>query len=70
MEFCMRLASEVIINEIKENLNKNFVMSPLSLNCLLNMLASKGRTLEQLLGFLESENVADISINPYVISGI
>ncbi|KAL9342587.1 hypothetical protein Peur_065912 [Populus x canadensis] len=43
MEFCMCLASEVIINEIKENLNKNFVMSPLSLNCLLNMLASKGQ---------------------------
>lgn len=30
----MRLASEVIINEIKENPNKNFVMSPLSSNCL------------------------------------
>ena len=26
----MRLASEVIINEIKENPNKNFVMSPLN----------------------------------------
>uniref|UniRef100_B9N5T9 Serpin domain-containing protein n=1 Tax=Populus trichocarpa TaxID=3694 RepID=B9N5T9_POPTR len=34
MDFCMRLASEVIINEIKENPNKNFVMSPLSSNCL------------------------------------
>lgn len=66
----MRLASEVIINEIKENPNKNFVISPLSLNCLLNMLASMARTLEQLLGFLESENVADISINLYVISRI
>ncbi|KAG5222910.1 Serpin family [Salix suchowensis] len=30
MDFCVHLASEVIINEIKENPNKNFVMSPLS----------------------------------------
>uniref|UniRef100_A0A6N2LZG2 Serpin domain-containing protein n=1 Tax=Salix viminalis TaxID=40686 RepID=A0A6N2LZG2_SALVM len=50
MDFCMHLASEVIINEIKENPNNNFVMSPLSLYCLLNML-----------NFLESENVADIN---------
>ncbi|CAK7349795.1 unnamed protein product [Dovyalis caffra] len=63
MDFCMNLAGEIIMKEINENPNENFVKSPLSLNCLFNMVASgaKGRTLEQLLEFLESESIADIN---------
>lgn len=58
----MNLVTEVILKEIKEG-NKNVVMSPLSLNLLLNMAASgsRGSTLDQFLEILGSESVADLN---------
>ncbi|XP_048318032.2 serpin-ZXA [Ziziphus jujuba] len=58
MEFCVKLAAEGILEEVIKDQGKNVVMSPTSMNLLLNMaaLGSSGDTLKQFHGCL-AENV-------------
>ncbi|KAH7516725.1 hypothetical protein FEM48_Zijuj10G0165400 [Ziziphus jujuba var. spinosa] len=53
MEFCVKLAAEGILEEVIKDQGKNVVMSPTSMNLLLNMaaLGSSGDTLKQFLGY-------------------
>uniref|UniRef100_A0A2N9IX99 Serpin domain-containing protein n=1 Tax=Fagus sylvatica TaxID=28930 RepID=A0A2N9IX99_FAGSY len=62
MEFSMRMAWQLTLNEINNGCNNNFVISPMSITNALNLLAvsSRGRTLEQLLGFLEAKDMDDL----------
>ncbi|KAJ4830180.1 hypothetical protein Tsubulata_039744 [Turnera subulata] len=64
MESLTRLAIQVFLTEIdgEEDSNKNVVLSPLSLNCIVNMVAAgtKGETLKQFLGFLDCKSVDDL----------
>ncbi|XP_065868002.1 serpin-ZXA-like [Euphorbia lathyris] len=57
------IASNSILKEIDNGCQQNLVLSPLLLHIALNMLASAstGRTLKQLLQFLESESIADLN---------
>ncbi|KAM3681547.1 hypothetical protein ACB098_12G005000 [Castanea mollissima] len=62
MENCLRMAWQLTLKEISEGCNnKNFVMSPMSIIVALSILAfgSPGRTLEQLLDFLEAKDMDD-----------
>ncbi|KAG5543394.1 hypothetical protein RHGRI_016209 [Rhododendron griersonianum] len=64
MEFCPRIANELMLKEIqKGSSSKNTVSSPLSINAVLNMLVagSTGDTLKQMLGFLGSKSVDEIN---------
>ncbi|KAH7848850.1 hypothetical protein Vadar_009193 [Vaccinium darrowii] len=63
MEFCTRIANQLMLNGIQNGLSKNIVSSPLSINTVLNMATagSKGRTLKRLLGLLGSKNVDEIN---------
>ncbi|KAM6583359.1 hypothetical protein CsatB_010361 [Cannabis sativa] len=65
MEFCTQIAAQLILDEIKKNESsaKNFVMSPLSINLMLNMVAAgaEGNTLEQFLKFLGSQGIEDLN---------
>nr|POE77241.1 serpin-zx [Quercus suber] len=72
MENCLRMAWQLTLKEISEGCNneennkgcnnKNFVMSPMSIINALSILAfgSRGRTLEQLLDFLEAKDMDDL----------
>ncbi|KAM4068358.1 hypothetical protein ACJW30_12G004900 [Castanea mollissima] len=63
MENCLRMAWQLTLKEISEGCNnKNFVMSPMSIIVALSILAfgSPGRTLEQLLDFLEAKDMDDL----------
>ncbi|KAL4594246.1 hypothetical protein ACB092_12G006700 [Castanea dentata] len=63
MENCLRMAWQLTLKEISEGCNnKNFVMSPMSIIVALSILAfgSRGRTLEQLLDFLEAKDMDDL----------
>ena len=63
MENCLRMARQLTLNEINKGCNnKNFVMSPMSIIVALSILAfgSRGRTLEQLLDFLEAKDMDDL----------
>lgn len=60
---CMSVAKKVMLKEIKNKYGpKNVVLSPLSINVFLNMLASgsSGTTLEQFLGFLRCKDLDDL----------
>lgn len=61
--FTMRFLIEEIQNTINEGNNTNIVISPTSMNIILNMAASgsHGKTLEQFLGFLGSKSVAELN---------
>lgn len=64
-DFCLVLANQVLEEEAtKGNNDSNFVVSPLSLHVILSLVAaaSKGQTLEQLLSFLGSTSVSDLSL--------
>ncbi|KAF7141173.1 hypothetical protein RHSIM_Rhsim06G0045400 [Rhododendron simsii] len=64
MEFCPRIANELMLKEIqKGSSSKNTVSSPLSINAVLNMLVagSTGDTLKQMLASLGSKNVDEIN---------
>ena len=63
LEFGMRMARHLILKEIKNGSEKNVLLSPLSLHAALNMVASgsTGRTLKQLLHFLESDNITHLN---------
>ncbi|KAE9457110.1 hypothetical protein C3L33_10989, partial [Rhododendron williamsianum] len=63
MDFCTQLASQWMLEEVKKSRENNLVVSPVSLNLLLNMVAAglKGSTLEYTLGYLGSENIDAIN---------
>ena len=57
------MARQLMLDEINKGCkNKNFVMSPMSIIVALSILAfgSRGRTLEQLLDFLEAKDMDDL----------
>ena len=72
MENCLRMAWQLTLKEISDGCNneennegcnnKNFVMSPMSIINALSILAfgSRGRTLEQLLDFLEAKDMDNL----------
>ncbi|KAI8549833.1 hypothetical protein RHMOL_Rhmol06G0056100 [Rhododendron molle] len=64
MDYCTQLASQWMLKEVKKSREDNLVVSPVSLNVVLNMVATglKGRTLETMLGFLGSENINQINL--------
>lgn len=70
-DFCIQLAYRVLLNQLEKG--SNFVSSPLSLHIILSLVAagSKGKTLEQLLLFLNLENINDLnSLSSQIISSI
>ncbi|PSS31395.1 Serpin-ZX like [Actinidia chinensis var. chinensis] len=62
MDFCMNLAKQLMVREVENRRVGNIVVSPLSLNALLNMVVVglKGPTLEHVLGFWGSTNTNEI----------
>ncbi|XP_058221006.1 serpin-ZX-like [Rhododendron vialii] len=62
MEFCTRVANELMLKEIQKGSGKNVLSSPLSINAVLNMVVTgtTGDTLKLMLGFLGSESVDEI----------
>lgn len=63
MEFCLNVVTEGILEELIKNPEENVVMSPASMNVLLNMVASgsAGKTLEQFLRILGAKNITDLN---------
>ncbi|KAH7848780.1 hypothetical protein Vadar_007718 [Vaccinium darrowii] len=63
MEFCTRIANQLMLKRIQNGFNKNIVSSPLSINAVLNMVTagSTGHTLEHMLGLLGSKNVDEVN---------
>uniref|UniRef100_A0A803NTB0 Serpin domain-containing protein n=1 Tax=Cannabis sativa TaxID=3483 RepID=A0A803NTB0_CANSA len=74
MEFCTQIAAQLILDEMKKNESsaKNVVMSPLSINLMLNMVAAgaEGNTLEQFLKFLGSQGIEDLNQKPSVMMSL
>ncbi|XP_058184507.1 serpin-Z10-like [Rhododendron vialii] len=62
MELCRRMTKQLLLKEVEKGNYKNLVLSPLSIDVVLNMVAvgSKGRTLEKLLGWLGSKDMEEI----------
>ncbi|XP_015895967.2 serpin-ZX [Ziziphus jujuba] len=73
MEFCVKVVTEGILEELtKNNPNRNVVMSPASMNVVLNMAASgsAGKTLDQFLGSLGSETITELSCKTSSLMGL
>ncbi|XP_031285626.1 serpin-ZX-like [Pistacia vera] len=69
-DFCLLMSSHVLLKEALAK-GSNFVISPLSFHVLLSLIAvgSRGRTLQQLLSFLGSKNIQDLtSLSSQLIS--
>ncbi|KAE9446829.1 hypothetical protein C3L33_21283, partial [Rhododendron williamsianum] len=62
MELCTRMVKQLLLKETEQGNYRNLVLSPLSIDVVLNMVAagSRGRTLEKMLGLLGSENIDEI----------
>ncbi|KAG5540274.1 hypothetical protein RHGRI_020492 [Rhododendron griersonianum] len=62
MELCTRMVKQLLLKEIEQGNYRNLVLSPLSIDVVLNMVAagSRGRTLEKMLRLLGSENIDEI----------
>ncbi|KAM6583358.1 hypothetical protein CsatB_010360 [Cannabis sativa] len=67
MESCTQIVAQLILDEIekKESSAKNVLMSPRSINLVVNMLATgaEGKTLKQFLKFLGSKEIKDLNQN-------
>ncbi|POO01501.1 Serpin family [Trema orientale] len=63
MDFCMSVATQLILDQLKNGRSENVLMSPLSINMMLNMVASGsgGKTLKQFKEFLGSEGIHDLN---------
>ncbi|PON81517.1 Serpin family [Trema orientale] len=64
MGFCTSVAIRKILDVVKENgSSENVLMSPLSINMMLNMVASgsRGKTLEQFMAFLGAKGTDDFN---------
>ncbi|PON81518.1 Serpin family [Trema orientale] len=73
MDFCTSGAMQLILDELKRDGNSdNIVMSPLSINMMLNMVASGsgGKTLEQFLEFLGSKDISDFNDNSSIVMSL
>ncbi|KAE9446813.1 hypothetical protein C3L33_21292, partial [Rhododendron williamsianum] len=62
MELCTRMVKQLLLEEVEKGNYENLVLSPLSIDVVLNMVAagSRGRTLEKMLGLLGSKNIDEI----------
>ncbi|KAG5539430.1 hypothetical protein RHGRI_019838 [Rhododendron griersonianum] len=63
MEFCTRLANQLMLKKVEEHEEKNSVVSPVSINAVLNMVAagSNGATLDHFFVLLGSKTVKEIN---------
>ncbi|KAH7849303.1 hypothetical protein Vadar_015986 [Vaccinium darrowii] len=63
MDFCAKIANQLMLKKIQNGFSKNIVSSSLSIEAVLNMLVagSTGRTLERMLGFLGSKSVDEVN---------
>ncbi|XP_058224126.1 serpin-ZX-like [Rhododendron vialii] len=63
MEFCTRLANQLMLKKVEEHEEKNSVVSPVSINAVLNMVVagSKGATLDHFFALLGSKTVNEIN---------
>ncbi|XP_062091577.1 serpin-ZX-like [Humulus lupulus] len=63
MDFSTQIATQLILSEINEKNGNDVLMSPLSINMMLNMVASgsAGETLDQFLKFLGSNGIDELS---------
>ncbi|KAH7833514.1 hypothetical protein Vadar_007074 [Vaccinium darrowii] len=61
-ELCTRMAKQLVLENIEKGNYENVVLSPLSIDVVLNMVAAglRGRALEKMLGFLDSQNINEI----------
>ncbi|KAF7131951.1 hypothetical protein RHSIM_Rhsim09G0016900 [Rhododendron simsii] len=62
MELCARMTKQLLLKEVEKGNCENLVLSPLSIDVVLNMVAagSRGPTLEKMLGWLGAENIEEI----------
>ncbi|XP_058181080.1 serpin-ZX-like [Rhododendron vialii] len=62
MELCTRMVKQLLLKEVEKGNHENLVLSPLSIDVVLNMVAagSRGRTLEKMLDLLGSKNIDEI----------
>ncbi|KAG5540296.1 hypothetical protein RHGRI_020511 [Rhododendron griersonianum] len=62
MELCTRMTKQLLLKEAEKGNCENLVLSPLSIDVVLNMVAagSKGPTLEKMLGWLGAKNIEEI----------
>lgn len=70
-DLCLQLSYKILLKEVEKG--SNFVSSPLSLHIILSLVAagSKGKTLDQLLSFLGSESINDLtSLSSQIVSSI
>ncbi|CAK9178611.1 unnamed protein product [Ilex paraguariensis] len=63
MNFSAPMATQLLLNQVQQGNHENFVVSPLSFNIILSMVAagSTGSTLDQMLRFLDSKNIDDVN---------
>ncbi|POO01502.1 Serpin family [Trema orientale] len=63
MDFCVSIATQLILDQVKNGSSENILTSPMSINMMLNMVASGsgGKTLEQFKEFLGSEGINDFN---------
>ncbi|KAE9446815.1 hypothetical protein C3L33_21291, partial [Rhododendron williamsianum] len=56
------MVKQLLLKEVEKGNHENLVLSPLSIDVVLNMVASgsRGRTLEKMLGLLGSKNINEI----------
>ncbi|KAG5540294.1 hypothetical protein RHGRI_020509 [Rhododendron griersonianum] len=61
-ELCTRMVKQLLLEEVEKGNYENLVLSPLSIDVVLNMVAagSRGRTLKKMLGLLGSKNIHEI----------
>ncbi|KAF7132932.1 hypothetical protein RHSIM_Rhsim09G0017600 [Rhododendron simsii] len=61
-ELCTRMVKQLLLEEVGKGNYENLVLSPLSIDVVLNMVAagSRGRTLEKMLGLLGPKNIDEI----------
>lgn len=65
MEFFMGMANQILLNQVEEGSNKNFALSPVSIDVTLSMVAagSRGPTLERYLALLGMQDMDEIKEN-------
>ncbi|KAL7262065.1 hypothetical protein ACSBR1_000446 [Camellia fascicularis] len=72
MEFCMRIAKHLLLQEVGKSIKKNLVLSPLSINVVLNMVIARlaGPALEHVMGHLGFKTISDIHSNSSEIMAV
>ncbi|CAL5385128.1 unnamed protein product [Camellia sinensis] len=72
MEFCMRITKHLLLQEVGKSIKNNLVLSPLSINVVLNMVAARlaGPALEHVMGHLGFKTISDIHSNSSEIMAV